>query len=298
MLQLIFSRVSFWLSLAGVALGVLLLLHFLRAEPVPSPAVAPSPKPPGTRVAASGIVEAFGDNVKVASPVGGVVAKVPVSLGDWVQAGQPLFELDSRMAVANVKSAEAALMVARAQLARVQGLKDRLAQVKDPRAVSEEEVATRGHDVAIAKAQVAAAEAELSHAQVALDQLTVRSPREGAVLQLNLKPGEFAPPGSPVPPVVVGNNRELQVRADIDEELATRLPDHPEAVAYLKGSPHRAIPLELIRIEPLVVPKTSLTGSSTERVDTRVLQVILRIVNDQENFTIYIGQQVDVFLGS
>ena len=298
MRQLIFSRVSFWLSLLGVCVGGLLLARFLRSEPVPPPNVLPAPKPAGTRVAASGIVEAFGDNVKVATPVGGVVLNLPVAIVDWVKAGQPLFELDSRVANANVKSAEAALAVARAQLARVQELRDRLAQVKDPRAVSEEEVAIRGHDVAITQAQVTAAEATLNQAKVILDQLTVRSPREGAVLQLNLRPGEYAPPGSPIPPVVLGNNRELQVRADVDEELAAKLPEHPVAVAFLKGSPNRPIPLELIRIEPLVVPKTSLTGSSTERVDTRVLQIILKIVNDPENLTIYIGQRVDVFLGS
>lgn len=298
MFKLVASRFSFWFCLVGVSAGIFLLARFLQSEPVPSPSVAPSPKPANTQVAASGIVEAFGDNVKVATPMGGVVASVPVALGDWVQAGQPLFQLDSRVATANVKSAEAALAVARAQLTRVQELRNRLAQVTDPRAVSEEEKTTRGHDVAIAQAQAAAAEAALNQAQVILDQLTVRSPRDGAVLQLNLRPGEYAPPGSPVPPVVVGNNRQLQVRADVDEELAGKLPEHPKAVAYLKGAPHREIPLELVRIEPVVVPKVSLTGSSTERVDTRVLQIILRIVNDQEKQTIYIGQQVDVFLGS
>lgn len=292
------SRTCFWIALTATLAGSPPFQASLQSEPAPLPALGASAKPPGTRVAASGIVEAFGDNVKVGTPVGGIVAKICVALEDWVQKGQPLFELDSRVATAHVESERAALEVARAELVRVQELRDRLVQVKDRRAVSEEEVATRSHDVAIAKAQVAAAGAALHYAQVMLDQLTVRSPRDGAVLQLNLRTGEFAPPGSPVPPVVLGNNRELQVRADIDEELALHLPQHPVAVAVLKGAPDRKIPLEVIRVEPLVVPKVSLTGASTERVDTRVLQVILKVVRDQNTPMIYIGQQVDVFLGS
>lgn len=291
------SRISLWLPLLALAGGALWMVR-LKSEAVSEPVAPSAPAAQSIRLAASGIVEALGDNVKVATPVGGVVAKVPVSIGDWVQSGQPLFELDSRVAVSNVESAEAALSVARAQLARTQDFRNRLAQVKDLRAVSEEEIAVRGHDVAIAQAEVSAAEAALNQARVALDQLIVRSPRDGAILQLNLRPGEFAPAGSPVPPVVLGNNRELQIRADIDEELAARLPKHPVAVAYLKGIPGQKIPLELIRIEPLVVPKASLTGASTERIDTRVLQIILKIVDEPRDFPIYIGQQVDVFLES
>ena len=33
-------------------------------------------------------------------------------------------------------------------------------------------------------------------------------------------------------------------------------------------------PLHFVRFEPYVIPKESLTGDTTERVDTRVLQVI------------------------
>ena len=42
------------------------------------------------------------------------------------------------------------------------------------------------------------------------------------------------------------------------------------------------------------MPKRSLTGASTERVDTRVLQVIYRFHPDQ--LPIHVGQQMDVFI--
>jgi len=45
------------------------------------------------------------------------------------------------------------------------------------------------------------------------------------------------------------------------------------------------------------VPKTSLTGSSTERVDTRVLQVIYAFQRPKDR-AVYVGQQVDLFVKS
>lgn len=43
-----------------------------------------------------------------------------------------------------------------------------------------------------------------------------------------------------------------------------------------------------------MVPKVSLTGQSTERTDTRVLQVIYSF--DPATLPIYVGQQMDVFI--
>ena len=43
-----------------------------------------------------------------------------------------------------------------------------------------------------------------------------------------------------------------------------------------------------------MVPKKSLTGDNTERVDTRVLQVIYAI--DTGGRRLFVGQQLDVFI--
>jgi hypothetical protein len=43
-----------------------------------------------------------------------------------------------------------------------------------------------------------------------------------------------------------------------------------------------------------VVPKRSLTGDSTERVDTRVLQIIYKV--ERDDLPLFIGQQLDVFI--
>ncbi len=65
-------------------------------------------------------------------------------------------------------------------------------------------------------------------------------------------------------------------------------------MASPRGNGSLKIPLEFVRFEPYVIPKKSLTGDSTERVDTRVLQVIYR-VKDQ-NAPLHVGQQMDVYI--
>jgi HlyD family secretion protein len=58
--------------------------------------------------------------------------------------------------------------------------------------------------------------------------------------------------------------------------------------------PRSEYQLRFVRVEPYVVPKKSLTGENTERVDTRVLQVIYAVENPDP--PLYVGQQLDVFI--
>jgi hypothetical protein len=53
------------------------------------------------------------------------------------------------------------------------------------------------------------------------------------------------------------------------------------------------VPLRFVRVEPYLIPKKSLTGDSTERVDTRVMQVLFAIAPGTK---ILPGQQLDVFI--
>ena len=66
------------------------------------------------------------------------------------------------------------------------------------------------------------------------------------------------------------------------------------AVGHVRGNADLKAPLQFVRFEPFVVPKRSLTGDSTERVDTRVLQVIYRV--ERDDVPLFVGQQLDVFI--
>ncbi|WP_075089516.1 efflux RND transporter periplasmic adaptor subunit [Verrucomicrobium spinosum] len=190
----------------------------------------------------------------------------------------------------------------KATLAKAQDQLDRVKSVPDSRALSVDEIRARENEVAIAKAQLLASEAELTAAlaevkqtQVMIDRLHVQAPRDGVVLQVNIRAGEFATNVKDSPVMVLGDLEKLQVRADVDEQNASRIREGQKATAFIKGDTKTAIQLDFLRVEPFVIPKVSLTGSSTERVDTRVLQVIYSMKRP-ESVPVYVGQQVDVYI--
>jgi multidrug resistance efflux pump len=149
-------------------------------------------------------------------------------------------------------------------------------------------------DIGIAKANVALAKAQIEQTKTDLDRALVRAPVDGDVLQVNVRPGEYvgAPPSQAL--VVLGSIHQLHVRVDIDEHDIPRFRPGASARAALRGDPQTQYPLKFVRVEPYVVPKKSLTGDNTERVDTRVLQVIYAL--DTSDKPVYVGQQVDVFI--
>ncbi len=150
-------------------------------------------------------------------------------------------------------------------------------------------------DIRVAKSAVESAQAQVNQAQTDIDRLTVRALVAGEVLQVNVRPGEYvgAPPDQAL--IVLGNVTQLHVRVDIDEYDIPRFVPNAPARATLKGQPTKDFfPLRFVRIEPYVVPKKSLTGDNTERVDTRVLQVIYAI--DTSGKRLFVGQQLDVFI--
>ena len=145
------------------------------------------------------------------------------------------------------------------------------------------------------KGRIASAEAMLGRMKVQLDLLTIRAPRAGRILQVNTRAGEYADNKSRDPLILLGQVEKLQLRADVDEDNASRVAANMTAVAYIKGRRDIKIPLTFVRIEPYILPKRSLTGESSERVDTRVLQIIYRF-DRPEGASVYVGQQMDVFL--
>jgi multidrug efflux pump subunit AcrA (membrane-fusion protein) len=154
-----------------------------------------------------------------------------------------------------------------------------------------------GPDVDIAKAQLAEADAAVRATETLLERRTVRAPIAGSVLKRNVDPGEFAPTDAKNPSIILGDLSELHIRARVDEEDLPRLRAGSHAVARIRGQKRIEAPLEMIRIEPFALPKTDLSGATTERVDTRVLEVLFRVIpSSAGDLPLYPGQLVDVFI--
>ncbi|MFM8470885.1 MAG: biotin/lipoyl-binding protein, partial [Limisphaerales bacterium] len=114
--MLLFRQVTFYLSIAGFA-GVFFLVKDMRQKPpTPPPAVEPALSQFPSSVAASVIIEAARENVKVAAPKAALIQKVAVQVGSKVKVGDPVLQLDDRESRARLTTLRAPLDALRAAL--------------------------------------------------------------------------------------------------------------------------------------------------------------------------------------
>jgi HlyD family secretion protein len=276
-----------------------------RTDPPAPPAVSDF----SNTVAAVGLVEASTENIWVGTPLGGVVTHVFVTAGQSVRAGEPLFELDLRQLRADltvrqqaVSVAQSRTRIAESRLADLQRQLHFAEQVTDKRAISADEltrrrsaVETAGAELDETRTEINAAEAQVAAVQTELERSVVRAPIAAEVLQVKIRVGEFAPAtATSFPLILLGRAKPLHVRVDVDEHEAWRVREGAHAIGHVRGNAALKASLQFVRFEPFIVPKHSLTGDSTERVDTRVLQVIFRV--EQDRAPLFVGQQLDVFI--
>lgn len=208
------------------------------------------------------------------------------------QTARVRFKLDSEKAhletlTAVVPTAEAKVKTAQAAVAAAQADLDIfLAGAWPP-------------DIEKARAAVSEAQANVKRLESDIERFTVRAPISATVLRVNLRVGEYAMATSPTAdtaPMVLGVIDPLHIRANIDEFDAQRFKPGSPAEAFTKGGRRKRFELEFVRVDPFVIPKRSLTNSQREMVDTRVLEIIYRVKDP--NSTLYVGQQLDVFIES
>lgn len=282
------AGVGFLAAAVAVVLG--------NAVPRATPAPFPSARAPfANYVAGTGLIEASTGNIVIGTPVSGIVDAIYVKWGDRVKAGAALFKLEARDLSAQLEVANTKVAEAEANLAKTKNLLKVGEGLKSGSSISAVDLANRRYDVGISEAALAVAKAEAHQISVEIERHIVRAPVDGRVLQINIRLGEFAQSGAVSPPLMLfGDDRKLYIRTNVDETDAWRVrPDAP-ATAYVPGNPQLTTPLHFVRIDRYVVPKRSLTGASTERTDTRALQVIYSF--DHGKLPVYIGQRMNVFI--
>lgn len=151
-------------------------------------------------------------------------------------------------------------------------------------------------DIDVAESEVKAADAQVASLEALIERRIIRAPINGTILKRNIEPGQYATSDSRAPAMIMGDLTTLHVRARVDEEDLPMLRQGAKAIARIRGRAEIKVPLTMIRIEPLAEPKTQLAGSTTERVDTRVLEVLFRVEPTQPAPPLYPGQNVDVFI--
>jgi cobalt-zinc-cadmium efflux system membrane fusion protein len=161
---------------------------------------------PTDEVVAPGKIEANPNRVsKVVLPVSGRITSVLVKTGDAVEEDQPLLTIaspDADSAMSSYLSAQATVTQAEAALGKAQADLDRASDLFEHNAVAKKDVLNA--ESAVTQAKAAVEQAHAAHDQTvrrlgvlgltaseSRQQVVVRSPLAGKVLELTVVPGEY-----------------------------------------------------------------------------------------------------------
>ncbi len=305
------NKVIFILSIIGLLTGLVSAYIFgIEKKPLP-PAFNPASNPYTKGIYANGIVESYqksGENINIYPEVAGTILKIPVSEGKIIKKGTPLILIDDSIQRATVEQMKSQIALASASLKSSQDIldKQRKSYELDPRSVSKNDLDNAQNAVNVAKANVEVMLKQYELAKTLLSKYTIKAPVDGIILSINIAAGSYVSAQGTYdtytqgfdPVLVMGAAQTyVSVRCYIDEILISRLPQASQmhAQMFIRGT-NISIPLQFERVQPYVSPKIELSSERTERVDVRVLPVIVRFEKPKD-IDVYPGQLVDVYIG-
>jgi HlyD family secretion protein len=157
------------------------------------------------------------------------------------------------------------------------------------------EAGARAEDIESARAQVHLAEANVALAEALLGKTFIRSPIAGVVLRRYIVAGQAVGNMPPTPIAVVGDLSRLRVRAEVDETDVGRVAPGQRVEVSADAYPGRTFGGAVFRVAARLGGKAVQTGRPAEKVDTKVLQVLIDL---DSGSNLPIGLRVDVyFLG-
>jgi RND family efflux transporter MFP subunit len=199
---------------------------------------------------------------KVGPTFAGRIKRLNVDVGDYVQVGQVLGEMDPvdltqriQAQSAAFKRAEAQLNEARSRYVYAQTQAERYIELLAARATSEEISSTKKHELVVAEASVNAARAELVRVGAERDaliaqsvNLTLLAPVDGLITLRNAEPGTTLVAGQAVVEMI--DQKSLWVNVRFDQIHAHGIRANLAAQIVLRTQA-AALPGRILRVEPL-----------------------------------------------
>ncbi|MCA8885524.1 MAG: efflux RND transporter periplasmic adaptor subunit [Hyphomonadaceae bacterium] len=183
-----------------------------------------------TEVALNGEARPVRD-IQVAAPATGVrILQILVDEGDFVRQGQAMARLDTALATAQTRAAQASVAEAESAAVRARGEYQRAESIRDSGALSAEAIEQRQAAATAADARLAAARAQLAEVNARLGGGYVRTPASGLVID------RMAELGRPVDGQVlfrIAADNRLEVAARVAEADALALQERQVATFTL-----------------------------------------------------------------
>ena len=141
-------------------------------------------------VVATGVIRPMvGAEVNVGSRISGTVVNLPVEIGDKVESGQLLAELDTTALEAAADQVRAEVALARPRVALAESILKRRQRLAEQGLASAEDLDTAQRDLAVERAQLEASKARLRSAEIILGYTRITAPLRGVVAEVTTREG-------------------------------------------------------------------------------------------------------------
>ena len=258
--------------------------------------------------------------VAVGAQVSGRIISVAVALGQEVEAGELIAEIDSVTQENALKIAEAALASARAQkrereatLALNRQTLERYRQMVERRAVPQAEYDNAAAAVAVTAAQIEALDAQIAQSEVSirtaqanLDYTRITAPIDGTVLAIVSQEGQTVNANQSAPTIVIlGQLDTMTVRAEISEADIVNVREGQDLWFTILGEPENRYEAVLQSIEPApesirsdsAIQTTSASASSSSTTGAIYYNGLFDVPNPDGRLRTYMTAQVNIVLG-
>jgi RND family efflux transporter MFP subunit len=193
------------------------------------------------------------DTLSASFPTSGRIVEMAVSSGDHVKAGTTLARIDSVQQQQALRSAEAALITAKATEAKARDDANRQDGLLQQGATTRSARDTAADTLRAAEAGVAQAQADLDRARKALSDTVLRVPADATVTAKMADVGQVVGAAQPVLKLAIGDRYDAIFM--VPEVLLTRMPHKPVAVRLSPvGDPGTFVTGKPRLISPLVDP--------------------------------------------
>ena len=140
--------------------------------------------------------------------------------------------------------------------------------------------------------QLAMARINLRGAQAALDNLTIRAPISGTVLQLGVRAGELASPAVPQPLVVLGDLSKLRVRVELNQRDYGAIKTGQSVLVRSAAFPGRDVAGKVFSIAQVIGPGSFGARGPGNFSDIDVAEVVVELAAPDP---LVVGMKVDVY---
>lgn len=260
-------------------------------------------------VLATGMLEAR-QLVSVGARVSGQIETLAVALGQTVNSGDLIAQIDSQDQQNDVRQAEASLAnidaqieAKQANLTKAELALSRYEKLGEQRYSSQETVESAQADVLIYKADLAALEAQkssaavtVSTAKIALDRTRITAPIDGTVVAVSVKQGQTVNALQSAPTIVkLAELDTMLVKVEISEADVVNVKPGQEATFTILGEPARTFEAVVQEIEPA---PSGIADSDTISSDEAIYyNGLLSVDNEDGKLRIGMTAQVSIQLG-